>query len=142
MKRSNNSKSPIVAIDFDGTIVAHRYPEIGEPVPYALETMRAMQAKGYKLILFTMRGGEYLREAVDYLSAEGIELWAVNENPTQRFWTDSPKVYAHIYIDDAAFGCPLIEIEGDRPIVDWLAVAAHFELIEYISETKIPASEP
>jgi hydroxymethylpyrimidine pyrophosphatase-like HAD family hydrolase len=142
MKRSNNSKSPIVAIDFDGTIVAHRYPEIGEPVPYALETMRAMQAKGYKLILFTMRSGEYLREAVDYLSAEGIELWAVNENPTQRFWTDSPKVYAHIYIDDAAFGCPLIRVEDDRPIVDWLAVARHFELIEYISETKIPASEP
>jgi hydroxymethylpyrimidine pyrophosphatase-like HAD family hydrolase len=141
-KRSNKLKSPVVAIDFDGTIVAHRYPEIGEPVPYALETMRAMLAQGYKLILYTMRSGEYLQEAVDYLKAEGVEFWAVNENPTQRFWTDSPKVYAHIYIDDAAFGCPLIEVENDRPIVDWLEIARHFELIEYISETKQAASEP
>lgn len=141
MKRGSKPKAPMVAIDFDGTIVAHRYPEIGEPVAYALETMRAMQAKGYKLILYTMRSGEYLQEAVDYLAAEGIELWAVNENPTQRFWTDSPKVYAHIYIDDAAFGCPLIEVENDRPVVDWLAIARHFELIEFIAGTKISASE-
>jgi hypothetical protein len=104
--------------------------------------MCAMQAKGYKLILYTMRSGEYLREAVDYLAAEGIELWAVNENPAQRYWTDSPKVYAHIYIDDAALGCPLVEVENDRPVVDWLAIARHFELIELIAETKISASEP
>ena len=134
-------KSPVVAIDFDGTIVAHRYPEIGEPVPYALETLRAMMEKGYKLILYTMRSGEYLQEAIDYLKAEGIEFWAVNENPTQRFWTDSPKVYAHVYIDDAALGCPLIEVENDRPIVDWLEIARHFELIEDISGTKKAASE-
>ena len=136
MRRSNKPKSPVVAIDFDGTIVAHRYPEIGEPVPYALETMRAMTTRGYKLILYTMRSGEYLRQAVDYLTAEGIELWAVNENPAQKYWTASPKVYAHVYIDDAAFGCPLVEVENDRPIVDWRAIAEHFELIEYISETK------
>jgi hypothetical protein len=101
-----------------------------------------MLAKGWKLILYTMRSGEYLQEAIDYLKAEGIEFWAVNENPTQKFWTDSPKVYAHIYIDDAAFGCPLIEVENDRPIVDWLEIAGHFELIEYISETKQSASKP
>ncbi len=99
-----------------------------------------MQARGYKLILYTMRSGEYLLEAVEYLAAEGIELWAVNENPAQKYWTDSPKVYAHVYIDDAAFGCPLVEAENDRPIVDWLAVARHFELIEYISETKREAA--
>jgi hydroxymethylpyrimidine pyrophosphatase-like HAD family hydrolase len=140
-KHGKKHKSPIVAIDFDGTIVAHRYPKIGEPVPYALETMRAMLAENYKLILYTMRSGEYLQEAIDYLAAEGIEFWAINENPTQRFWTDSPKVYAHIYIDDAALGCPLIEVENDRPIVDWLEIARHFELIEYLSETKQAASE-
>jgi hydroxymethylpyrimidine pyrophosphatase-like HAD family hydrolase len=141
MKKGGKKSKPVVAVDFDGTIVAHRYPEIGEPVPYALETMRLMNENGFKLILYTMRGGEYLREAVDYLLAEGIELWAVNENPAQKYWTDSPKIYAHVYIDDAAFGCPLIEVENERPIVDWLAVARHFELIEYIAETKINAPD-
>lgn len=139
MKRNTKLKTPIIAIDFDGTIVAHRYPEIGEPVPYALETMRLMQENGYKLILYTMRSGQYLQEAVDYLAAEGIRLWAVNENPTQKHWTDSPKVYAHIYIDDAALGCPLLEVEDDRPIVDWLEIAEHFELLEYIAGAKMSA---
>jgi hydroxymethylpyrimidine pyrophosphatase-like HAD family hydrolase len=141
MKRKSKPHAPIVAIDFDGTIVEHRYPDIGEPVPYALETMRAMQSEGYKLILFTMRSGQFLQEAVDYLGAEGIELWGVNTNPAQKHWTDSPKVYAHVYIDDAAFGCPLIEKEDDRPVVDWLEVARHFELIEYIAATKMSAKE-
>lgn len=137
MKRNKKNSAPIVAIDFDGTIVAHRYPEIGEPVPYALETMRLMQGNGCKLILYTMRSGQYLQEAVEYLTAAGIELWGINENPTQKHWTDSPKVYAHVYIDDAAFGCPLLEAENDRPMVDWLEIARHFELLEYIAENRM-----
>ena len=124
----------IIAIDFDGTIVAHCFPEIGAEVPGAFKVMRKMQEKGHKLILYTMRSnkkavksdspditavaGRYLTEAVDYCRAKGIEFWGVNENPSQKHWTSSPKVYANIYIDDAALGCPLRYGAG-RPFVDW-----------------------
>ena len=50
----------------------------------------------------------------------GINLFGINENPTQYSWTNSRKVYGHIYIDDAGYGCPLIyPLNGDRPYVDW-----------------------
>jgi len=129
----------IIAIDFDGTIVDHRFPDIGMPVPGAIEWMKRFQAAGAKLILFTMRSDlrseamsdeghkadrPYLTEAVEYCRAHGVEFWGVNENPEQGSWTLSPKPYAHVYIDDAAFGCPLRESPrmGGRPMVDWSAV--------------------
>lgn len=64
-----------------------------------------------------------LSDAVSYLRENGVNLYAVNENPTQRSWTVSPKVYGDIYVDDAAFGCPLIFPSGfNRPCVDWQEV--------------------
>ena len=30
----------IIAVDFDGTIVEHRYPKIGEERPFAIETLK------------------------------------------------------------------------------------------------------
>src|SRR5215210_6501268 len=80
---TKRSGSKTVAVDFDGTIVKHAYPEIGEPVPLALEGLLMFQEKGWKIILNTMRGGEYLQAAVDLLEAEGITLYGVNVNPTQ-----------------------------------------------------------
>lgn len=114
--------SKVVAVDFDGTIVKHAYPEIGEPIPWAMEGLRAFQEKGWKIILHTMRSGEYLEEAVELLKKEGINLYGVNVNPTQCHWTESPKCYAPLYIDDAALGCPLIYPAGERPFVDWQAI--------------------
>ena len=114
-----------ICIDFDGTIVDHRFPEIGPPVPGAVEWMKEFQVAGAKLILFTMRsdGGKNpiaLLRAVDYLEENGIKLYGVNKNPTQVHWTSSPKAYGNIYIDDAAFGCPLIQPDGfNRPCVNW-----------------------
>lgn len=114
-----------ICIDFDGTIVDHRFPEIGPPVPGAVEWMKEFQEAGAKLILFTMRsdGGKNpiaLLRAVDYLEENGIKLYGINKNPTQIHWTSSPKAYGNIYIDDAAFGCPLIQQDGfNRPCVDW-----------------------
>lgn len=124
----------IIAVDFDGTIVEHRYPDIGEPCPGAIDCMRQFASAGAKLILWTMRHGKELSDAVDYLKDAGIELFGVNENPNQKSWTDSPKVYAHIYIDDAAFGCPLRESArmGGRPYVDWDAVGP--EVLKAIQE--------
>ena len=113
--------STIIGIDFDGTIVEHMYPEIGTPVPGALETMKDLIQQGHKIILWTMRSGDKLQTAVDYLTAAGIELYGVNMNPDQH-WSTSPKAYCHVYIDDAALGCPLERLPNQRPMVYWPTV--------------------
>lgn len=119
-----------IAVDFDGTCVEHRYPEVGPNVPHAVGVLKDLVAAGHDLILFTMRSGEPLQDAVDWFKDHGIPLYGVNTNPTQTEWTQSPKAYAHVYIDDAALGCPLIlPPEGaTRPYVDWPAVRTHLEL--------------
>lgn len=118
----------VIAIDFDGTCVEHDYPAVGLEVEGAVETLRALVKRGHKLILFTMRSGEKLEAAVRWFRDRKIELWAVNENPEQRSWTSSPKVYADYYIDDSALGCPIMFIDGvRRPVVNWSKVRAMLE---------------
>jgi hydroxymethylpyrimidine pyrophosphatase-like HAD family hydrolase len=107
-----------IAIDFDGTLVEHKYPFIGRELLKAFQTLKELQKNGHKLILLTMRSGKELKEAIDYCKERGITFWSVNENPTQADWTLSKKVYANLYIDDAALGAPLIHL-GSRPYVDW-----------------------
>lgn len=132
----------IIAVDFDGTIVDHVFPEIGDPVPGAVQWLKEFQAKGAKLILWTMRsdgregGGNYLRDAVEYCRKNEIEFWGINENPQQKSWTGSPKAYANVYIDDAAFGCPLKHNPrmGGRPYVDWEALGP--TIMQILSEKK------
>ena len=120
----------IIAIDFDGTIVKHKYPKLGDPVPGAIEWMRRFTALGAKIILYTMRSGKELNEAVNFLNDNYIDLWGINKNPTQTAWTTSPKAYANVYIDDAAFGCPLMVEEGEnRPYVDWDYVGPKIERV-------------
>lgn len=124
-----------ICVDFDGTIVDHRFPYIGEPVPLAIKWLKRWNELGGKLILFTMRSdgskyGDVLSEAVDYLTENRVELYAVNENPDQRDWSGSPKAYANLYIDDSAFGCPLILPSGfERRCVDWAQVGPAVEAL-------------
>ena len=119
----------IIAIDFDGTVVTHKYPEIGEDNG-AIPVLRKLIDHGHKLVLCTMRSHPHgsmkrdtLQEAVDWLKERGIELYGVNECPSQCLWTGSPKPYANLYIDDSALGCPL-HPDGS---VDWDYVDAFFE---------------
>jgi hypothetical protein len=120
----------IIAIDFDGTIVDHQYPDIGDEVPGAIETIKALALAGHQLILYTMRSDKpeakefTLTAAIEFCQWRGVIFNAVNVNPQQKEWTASPKVYAQIYIDDAALGCPIRENPrmGGRPYVDWHAV--------------------
>ena len=115
----------IIAVDFDGTIVAHAYPNIGREVPNAIRVLKKLQEQGTQLILWTMRSGDRLDEAVRYCEEKGITFWGINENPAQKEWTDSPKAYATIYIDDAALGCPTLFDQGtNRPMVNWRDVEA------------------
>ena len=111
----------IIGIDFDGTVVTHEYPKIGIDVG-AVSILRKLAASGHKLILWTMRDGVTLQEAVNWFMQNGITLFGVNENPEQSSWTNSPKAYCNLYIDDAALGIPLILDKHERPYVDWTSV--------------------
>lgn len=103
---SSFKQSLIIAIDFDGTIVEHRYPFIGKIRPFAFETMEKLQIKGHRLILWSHRAGQKLDEAVKFCLLHGIEFYAVNKNFPEEVWdeNDSRKILADIYIDDRNLG--------------------------------------
>lgn len=98
--------SLIIAVDFDGTIVEHRYPFIGKIRPFAFETLEALQMKGHRLILWTHRTGQKLEEAVKFCRSHGVEFYAVNKNYPEEVWgeNESRKILADIYIDDRNLG--------------------------------------
>ena len=69
-----------IAVDFDGTIVEHKYPEIGDEMIFAFDTLKALQKNGHKLILWTFRSGQHLDEAVEFCNQNGVEFYAVNKS--------------------------------------------------------------
>jgi hypothetical protein len=127
----------IIAVDFDGTCVTHEFPKMGMDIPGAVETLKALIAAGHQIMLWTMRadGGEHpdvLLEAVGWFQKHDIHLWAVNQNPEQG-WSKSHKQYAHLYIDDAALGCPLVNVaESDRPVADWSTITWYLRYSGYL----------
>ena len=112
----------IIAVDFDGTCVKHAYPKIGEDIG-AIPVLKQLVKDGHQLVLNTMRSRGTLVEAVQWFEDNGIKLSGANHTPGQSTWTESPKVYADIYIDDAALGCPTIKDKNGRVYVDWKIVA-------------------
>lgn len=93
----------IYAIDFDGTIVQDKFPEIGEAIPYVQNFIKAHQAQGDKFILWTCRTKEYLQAAVDYCHSQGIVFDAINSNipwVMSEYEDDPRKIFADFYIDD------------------------------------------
>ena len=111
----------IIAVDFDGTVVTHEFPNVGDDVG-AVDVLKRLVACGHKLILWTMRSGGYLIEARAWFERNNIPLWGINKNPEQHEWTASPKAYAELFIDDAALNVPLIYPDKGRPYVDWFSV--------------------
>jgi len=94
-----------IAIDFDGTIVEDNYPSIGKPLLFAFDTLKKLQDKGHRLILWTYRHGETLDEAVEFCKQNGITFYAVNKSfPEENFETKySRKINADMFIDDRNF---------------------------------------
>jgi hydroxymethylpyrimidine pyrophosphatase-like HAD family hydrolase len=68
-----------IAVDFDGTIVEDEYPKIGKPIIFAFDTLKKLQEKGHRLILWTYRKGKALDEAVEFCKQNGIIFYAVNK---------------------------------------------------------------
>lgn len=95
-----------IAVDFDGTLVENEYPDIGKPKLFAFETLKALQEKGFRLILWTVRSGKELDDAVAFCRSNGIEFYAVNRNYPEEEWDGSitRKIEADIFIDDRNLG--------------------------------------
>lgn len=97
-----------IAVDFDGTIVRHRYPEIGSEIPFATQTLKMLIEDGHRLILWTVREGELLQDAVDWCSAHGVEFYAINkdfpEEEADKNKHFSRKLKVDMWIDDRNVG--------------------------------------
>ena len=62
----------VIAVDFDGTIVTHEYPNIGKEIPFAIDTLkRLQQSPDNLLVLWTVREGVELKEAVEFCRKRG-----------------------------------------------------------------------
>ena len=143
----------IIGVDFDGTCVTHEFPKVGREIG-AAPVLKRLTDAGHHIILFTMRSHrkegtadantlgydnpehieletDTLEDAINWFKKHNIPLYGINENPHQKSWTDSPKPYCHLYIDDAGFGIPLThstlvggeEVGCDRAFVDWGVIA-------------------
>ncbi len=99
-----------ICIDFDGTCTTHEFPKVGKDIG-ATPVLKELVENGHQLSLFTMRSngtnGNFLDDAVNWFKNNGIKLYGIQYNPTQKDWTNSNKAYGQLYIDDAALGCPV-----------------------------------
>lgn len=96
-----------IAVDFDGTIVTHRYPRIGKEIPFATETLKMLAKDGHKLILWTVREGKLLDNAVEWCRKRGVEFYAVNRDYPEEDEAHSGfsrKIKADVFIDDRNLG--------------------------------------
>ncbi len=96
-----------IAVDFDGTIVEHKYPAIGKELLFAFDTLKAMQKAGHLLIMWTYRSGDELDEAVAFCRNRGIEFFAVNKSYPEEVFNEnefSRKINADLFIDDRNVG--------------------------------------
>lgn len=152
----------IIAVDFDGTCVTHDFPNVGKNIGAEI-VLRKLSDKGHKIILYTMRShpsektekagtsgmipttNDCLQDAIDWFEKYNIPLYGVNNNPSQHSWTDSPKVYANMYIDDAALGIPLVYNDMSfmydssmmRPYVSWVRVSEMLWRADILSTTDL-----
>ena len=98
----------IIAVDFDGTIVEHRYPEIGEEIPFATDTLKMLIKDRHRVILWTVREGKLLEDAINWCRERGVEFYAVNRDyPEEKQENNqhfSRKLKADVWIDDRNIG--------------------------------------
>ncbi len=98
----------IIAVDFDGTIVEDKYPDIGNEKPFAIQTLKMLIEERHRLILWTVREGRELENAVEWCHQRGVDFYAVNKDfPEERMDTNavfSRKIKADLFIDDRNVG--------------------------------------
>jgi len=111
-----------IVLDFDGTCVAQVYPGVGGEIG-AVPVLRELTEAGHRLILFTMRCNrdDGLLDATNWFRKWDIPLYGIQSHPNQKEWTDSPKAYGELIIDDRSLGIPTTfrKSLSDVPYVDW-----------------------
>ena len=97
-----------IAVDFDGTIVTNKYPEIGTERSFAVQTLKMLQEEGHRLILWTCRRDDELTDALNWCKERGLEFYAVNRDfPEENERTSlsyTRKIKADMFIDDRNLG--------------------------------------
>lgn len=98
----------VIAVDFDGTIVQNKYPDIGEEIPFAIDTLKMLRQNGHRLILWTCREGELLDNAVEWCRQRNFEFYAINRDYPEETSDNNPsftrKLKADLFIDDRSLG--------------------------------------
>ncbi len=95
----------IIAVDFDDTLCKTRITSdkrilFGKANKKLIEMLKGYRDAGHIVILWTCRGGDRLKRAVEWCKKRGLEFDKVNENADEIEWEDSRKILADIYIDD------------------------------------------
>lgn len=114
-----------IYIDFDGTIVEHKFPDIGEPVPHAIEVIKKLAKSRHLLVLNTVRsdlGINFLKDALKYCKSNGIEFeyWATSKREPKSWTASMISKTNDIFIDDSTPGIPLMPTNnGNGWMVDW-----------------------
>ncbi len=124
-----------IAVDFDGTIVEHEYPEIGKEKLFAFQTLKELEKRGARLILWTFRTGTELDDALEFCRKNGIEFYAVNKSYPEEIFdeTVSRKINADIFIDDKNV--------GGFPGWSWVwQMLNPYEILEKEAEKRISAA--
>jgi len=97
-----------IAVDFDGTIVENRYPDIGQEIPFALDTLKMLIHDRHRLILWTAREGNLLDDAILWCKERGVEFYAINRDYPEETTGNNPyfsrKLKADLFIDDRNIG--------------------------------------
>ena len=98
----------VIAVDFDGTIVEHKYPYIGKEIPFAITTLKRLQDDGHRLILWSCREGRLLQDAVEFCRERGVDFFAINsiyaDEDVDSEAIRSRKLKADMFIDDRNVG--------------------------------------
>ena len=104
----------ILAIDFDGTVCEEKeYPDFGDFLPGAVETLKKLASQGHTLLLWTCRTGEEAQRVFQHCLDAGIPFVTVNQGMYDGTVHDYKKILADIYIEnkDISF--------FRRGVIDW-----------------------
>lgn len=94
-----------ICVDFDGTIVEHKYPKIGELKPDAVEAVNKLYDAGWEIIIYSCRMladgrptdmfPDTFHEIKPFLDAAGLKYDRISTR-------EEGKPFASWYIDDRA----------------------------------------
>lgn len=71
-KRKGDLEKPNIVWDLDGVLAEHAWPEVGKPIPWAIEAFKEYQRAGHLCIIYTARDTWHLRQIRAFCVGAGI----------------------------------------------------------------------